>query len=219
MTLSSLLENDFYLNHILKQLVDYGVHECRLVCHRWKRICDTLPLKLSRKEISKLLKVAIQFPKAVSVAFAIEPLPRTSTKKLYHQELCQYFRFFEKLKEIHSLELEFTEKWVFLDSTADFSFHLEHVREIRVLKSEDVCFPPPPETDDGYSMEHKDIPSISIGTASFFNRIVSLFITTNDFHEGRFYFSLFPSLTDLKIAGGTHGYLFEHELIEVDVPF
>ena len=63
-SLGALLEQEYFLLKVLVYVVEDGLHECRLVCRRWRDACGKLPVKLGRVSLDKLEKAADLFPKA-----------------------------------------------------------------------------------------------------------------------------------------------------------
>ena len=63
-SLSVLLEEEYFLLKVLSYVVEDGLHECRLVCRRWRDACGKLPVQLRTKGIpsAKLPKAADLFP-------------------------------------------------------------------------------------------------------------------------------------------------------------
>ena len=63
-SLSVLLEEEYFLLKVLSYVVEDGLHECRLVCRRWRDACGKLPVQLRMKGIpsAKLSKAADLFP-------------------------------------------------------------------------------------------------------------------------------------------------------------
>ena len=63
--LSAFLEQEHFLLKVLANLVeDDGLHECRLVCRRWRDACGKLPVKLKSMSLDKLQRAAEMFPEA-----------------------------------------------------------------------------------------------------------------------------------------------------------
>ena len=65
-----LLEDEYFLLKVLAHLVEDGLHECRLVCRRWRDACGKLPVKLDSMCLDKLQRLADMFPKAETLSIS-----------------------------------------------------------------------------------------------------------------------------------------------------
>ena len=71
-TIGILLEDhDDLLLKVLSYVMDDGLHECRLVCHRWRDLCGKLPVALGSWCTLFAYKAAELFPEAASLALNI----------------------------------------------------------------------------------------------------------------------------------------------------
>ena len=62
--LSAFLEQEHFLLKVLAYVVEDGLHECRLVCRRWRDACGKLPVRLNRVSLHNMQEAAEKFPKA-----------------------------------------------------------------------------------------------------------------------------------------------------------
>ena len=70
-TLGALLEQDHLLFMVLACVMEDGLHECRLVCRRWRAVCRQLPVTIQPGiafDASKVAKMAAElFPNATAL--------------------------------------------------------------------------------------------------------------------------------------------------------
>ena len=70
-TLGTLLEQDHFLFEVLACVMEDGLHECRLVCRRWRDVCRQLPVAIQPGiafDASKVMKMATErFPNATAL--------------------------------------------------------------------------------------------------------------------------------------------------------
>ena len=66
--LASLLDEESFLLMVFEHLVDYGLHDCRLVCWRWHEVCQLFPVKLKDITFKQLTTAVASFPRALSLA-------------------------------------------------------------------------------------------------------------------------------------------------------
>ena len=70
-TLGALLEQDHFLLKVLACVIEDGLHECRLVCRRWRDACRLLPVTIQPGiafDASKAVKMATErFPNATAL--------------------------------------------------------------------------------------------------------------------------------------------------------
>ena len=62
-----LLKQEDLLQRVLSFVAEDGLHECRLVCRRWREACGKVPVKIRRVRPDELGKVADLFPKTSSL--------------------------------------------------------------------------------------------------------------------------------------------------------
>ena len=63
-SLSAFLEQEHFLLKVLSHVLEDGLHECRLVCRRWRDACGKLPVRLARISLRNMQEAAEKFPKA-----------------------------------------------------------------------------------------------------------------------------------------------------------
>lgn len=209
MSLSSFLEDDFYLEQTLKHLIDYGVHECRLVCRRWKALCDKLPLKLKRTDNTDLSKIPSLFPNATSVATTIRIRSRESTEEgnLFLQN---HFRNISQMKGIQNVSLYFAETWNFLDLTPDVLSQLENVPNLKIDR---IGFGKEPKVEESRMEDRYNFDCVR--NAPFLKKIVSLCIHAHYLVSNTLCFSSLTSLYSLTVMEGSKGLISEVKLAQV----
>ena len=69
-SLSSLLEEEWFLLTVFEHLVEYGFRECRLVCWRWYEVSQQFPVELGQVDGKQLRQIIKVFPKATSITMA-----------------------------------------------------------------------------------------------------------------------------------------------------
>ena len=65
--LGTVLELEFLLHKVLSHVVDDGIHECRLVCRFWRKVCSSLPVRIRRIRPAEASLVLQKFPMTVSL--------------------------------------------------------------------------------------------------------------------------------------------------------
>ena len=70
--LSALLKDEHFLVKVLTCVLDDGLHECRLVCRRWRDACGKLPVDLQADGIppDKLSRAVDLFPEAKTLSIS-----------------------------------------------------------------------------------------------------------------------------------------------------
>ena len=63
-SLSAFLEQEHFLLKVLSHVLEDGLHECRLVCRRWRDACGKLPVRLTTISLHNMQEAAEKFPKA-----------------------------------------------------------------------------------------------------------------------------------------------------------
>ena len=128
--LALLLDDEYFLLQIFRCLVDYGLQECRLVCRKWREVCQQIPVSLSWIDPRNLSATLSQFPSAVSLStnadvryglaevdraprlgYAFSDLPlfrRLQSLTLHIEQLpaqACYHSFLQSVKQLTSLRL------------------------------------------------------------------------------------------------------------------
>lgn len=75
--LANLFELDYFLSAVLGQLIDDGLHECRLVCRKWNEVCKAMPVKLT-VPLEKVPQAVKEFPNAVRLTTVYRPQRRNN---------------------------------------------------------------------------------------------------------------------------------------------
>ena len=94
--LSALLENELFLSKLLQHLVDFGLHECRLVCRKWNEVCRSLPVCLTNVPFAGILQAPAKFPRAVRLS---------SSSNFRFGRLVEAFYSLAHLEQLRQLEL------------------------------------------------------------------------------------------------------------------
>ena len=63
----ALLQEEWFLRMVFEHLVDSGLEDCRLVCHKWRDVCQWFPVKLTPKTPEQLEQAMAAFPNATSL--------------------------------------------------------------------------------------------------------------------------------------------------------
>ena len=116
---SFLLEDELFLLMVFEHLVDYGLHDCRLVCRRWYAVCQQFPLQL-KNVTGDHLEMIGAFPNTTSVSvtqpiaaieFSANLVPLRNLKSLSIESGCLFNDltdtvFFEPMTQLVDLRLE-----------------------------------------------------------------------------------------------------------------
>ena len=94
--LSGLLENELFLSKLLQHLVDFGLHECRLVCRKWNEVCKRLPVSLTNIPFAGIMQAPSKFPRAVRLS---------SSTNFRFGRLVEAFYSLAHLEQLRQLEL------------------------------------------------------------------------------------------------------------------
>ena len=94
--ISSLLEDEHFLSRVLSHLIDFGLHECRRVCRKWKDVCRRLPVKLKNIPIDKMADIPLAFPNVVRLSSLEGHVPKAEMSVLHS---------FSRLTNLNHLEI------------------------------------------------------------------------------------------------------------------
>ena len=64
----SLLDEEMFLRRVFQYLCEYGLHDCRLVCWKWYKVCQQFPVRLGGNNLQQFEKLAGSFPGTVSLS-------------------------------------------------------------------------------------------------------------------------------------------------------
>ena len=105
---SALLNEECFLRNVLGALVDDGLQECRLVCRKWRNVCDSLPVKLAVLSRDDMQKVPRTFPYASTLSFHAYSSGRSTEETSLKRDrpLDCWFDFLTKLAELRSLTIK-----------------------------------------------------------------------------------------------------------------
>lgn len=105
-SIRALLDDPYYLGLVLGQLVDYGLHECRRVCRKWRDVCYKLPVKLGWVLKENIPAAVARFPNAVKLHSYVESdfTIRNAYPRMSQQSSDQCMSLFSCLRQTRNLE-------------------------------------------------------------------------------------------------------------------
>ena len=128
--LSSLLTEEWFLQLVFGHLVELGFQECRLVCKRWYKVCQQLPVKLKGIAHHHLGRAVRVFPNAVSVSC------RSDEDGL---AIAEMFRFLTSLHNLKTLRFTMREA---LNTTEGQLLYFQSLPKLTELDLNLLCFDP-----------------------------------------------------------------------------
>ena len=158
--LTALLADEHFLLTLFEYLVDYGLHDCRLVCRKWNEVCKEFPVAVRCRTRASFQQAMNAFPTATSLSMEHRDVNESvdavfaslsglfNLKRLTFGPDSLFFAnfvqpYFQSLPQLTDLTLPFAGSEGIGEMIASIRF-LTNLTKLVVLSSEGQVPPPAP---------------------------------------------------------------------------